>query len=139
MLRRLDQDIIIQAAAPADYRPADPSSQKIKKREGQPLTLQLVETPDVAAAVGSRKRPGQVLVVFAAETERVVEHAREKLLRKAADLVVANDITQPGAGFNVDTNLVTFITAETAEALPLLSKHDVADALLTRVAALRRG
>ena len=132
-----EMDIIIQAAAPADYRPETVADQKIKKAGGETLVLRLVENPDVAAAVGQAKRPGQTLVGFAAETERVGEHAAAKLAKKRLDLIVANDVTREGAGFNVDTNIVTLITAEGAESLPLMSKREVAERILDKVIALR--
>ena len=130
------QDIIIQAAAPADYRPAAPSVQKIKKREGQGLTLELVENPDIAKAVGLRKRPGQVLVGFAAETQQVLENARHKLESKRLDMIVANDVTAEGAGFGTDTNIVTLVTRENTQALPLMSKREAADRILDAARAL---
>ncbi|GHU75934.1 phosphopantothenoylcysteine decarboxylase [Clostridia bacterium] len=136
MQRMSSADVVIQAAAPCDYRAAEPSAHKIKKRDGRPMTLELQENPDVAAAVGARRKPGQVLVVFAAETDNVIENGREKLARKNADLLVANDVTRQGAGFDVETNIVTFLTKDTAESLPMMSKHDVADLLLDRVVKL---
>lgn len=138
-LRASEQDIIIQAAAPADFKPLAVSDSKIKKQGDAGMTLELVKTPDVARAVGQMKRPGQVLVGFAAETDRLIEHARQKLSAKNLDLIVANDVTQEGAGFDVDTNIVTFLTADETEALPLLSKQEVADRLLSRVLTLRKG
>ncbi|MCR4707600.1 MAG: bifunctional phosphopantothenoylcysteine decarboxylase/phosphopantothenate--cysteine ligase CoaBC [Clostridiales bacterium] len=132
------QDVIIQAAAPGDFCLAEPFTQKIKKKKGEgELVLRLTENPDVAAAVGSRKREGQILVGFAAETEHVSGNAREKLKKKNLDLIVANDVTQPGAGFDVETNIVTLITEEGEAALPLLSKDEVADRILDRVLTLR--
>ncbi|MBR6953877.1 MAG: bifunctional phosphopantothenoylcysteine decarboxylase/phosphopantothenate--cysteine ligase CoaBC [Clostridia bacterium] len=134
-----EMDVIIQAAAPADYRPETVAEQKIKKAGGEALVLRLVENPDVAAAVGRMKRPGQTLVGFAAETERLGEHAAEKLAKKRLDLIVANDVTRPGAGFNVDTNIVTLLTAEGEEALPMMTKREVAERILDRVLTLRAG
>ena len=131
-----EQDIIIQAAAPADYRAETVSGTKIKKRQGEPLTLRLVETPDVARAVGKMKRPGQVLVGFAAETDHLLEHAREKMDRKNLDMIVANDVTQPGAGFGVDTNIATLITREGMEERPLQSKRQLAEDILDRIGKL---
>lgn len=126
-------DIIIQAAAPCDFRPAEQSGGKIKKRDGQPLVLDLVENPDVAAALGMRKRDGQILVTFSAETDNVIENSREKMKRKNADLMVANDVSAEGAGFNVDTNIVTLITRDTVEAHPIMSKIEVANVILGKV------
>lgn len=130
------QDIILQAAAPADYRAEQTASSKLKKQNGQPLVLTLVENPDVAQAVGERKHPGQVLVGFAAETDDLLENAQRKLERKHLDMVVANDVTQPGAGFGVDTNIVTLITADQREALPILSKKETAERILDKVISL---
>ncbi len=132
------QDIIIQAAAPADYRPAHPADQKIKKDDGAPLMLELVENPDIAKAVGNRKQPGQILVGFAAETQNVLENAQKKLGKKNLDLIVANDVTAEGAGFGVDTNIVTLITAQSADSLPMLSKREVADRIWDKVLTLRK-
>lgn len=130
-----DADITIGAAAPADYRPAVYHDQKIKK-SGDELTLALVKNPDILATLGARKRPGQVIVAFAAETERVVEHARAKLTRKNADFVVANDVSAEGSGFGTDTNQVTFVLADMAEPLPLLTKQAVAERILDKAVAL---
>ncbi len=133
------QDIIVQAAAPADYRFANPSEQKIKKTDGTPLTLELVENPDVARQVAARKRPGQTLVGFAAETHNALPNAREKLARKGLDLIVLNDVTQEGAGFGTDTNIATLITAEGETEYPLMSKRELADIILDMALALHRG
>lgn len=131
------QDIIIQAAAPADYRFENVSPQKLKKQSGQPLTLTMVENPDVAVAVAQAKREGQTLVGFAAETGDPVPNACEKLRRKGLDMIVANDVLQPGAGFAVDTNIVTLITLAEEVQLPLMSKRSLADAVLDKVLLLR--
>ena len=132
-----EQDVLIQAAAPADYRAKEIAPQKIKKQSGAPMVLELVENPDVAAALGAAKRPGQVFVGFAAETNDVLEHARGKLARKRLDMIVANDVTRPGAGFDVDTNIVTLVTKEACDELPMMSKDEVADRILDRALALR--
>ena len=133
-----EQDLLIQAAAPADYRAKDIAPQKIKKQGGEPMTFTLVENPDVAATLGKAKRSGQVFVGFAAETNDVLAHARDKLARKNLDMIVANDVTRPGAGFDVDTNIVTLITKDGQEALPMMSKAEVAQRILDRALALRR-
>lgn len=133
-----EQDLLIQAAAPADYRAKEIAPQKIKKQGGQPMTFTLVENPDVAATLGKAKRSGQVFVGFAAETNDVLAHARDKLARKNLDMIVANDVTRPGAGFDVDTNIVTLITKDGQEALPMMSKAEVAQRILDRALALRR-
>ena len=131
------QDIIVQAAAPADYRVEHPADQKIKKQAGEQLVLTLVENPDIAKAVGERKQPGQVLVGFAAETQNVMANAQKKLQSKKLDLIVANDVTAEGAGFGVDINIVTLITAEGSDALPKMSKREVADRIWDKALTLR--
>ena len=132
------QDLLIQAAAPADYRAKEVAPQKIKKQGGEPMTFTLVENPDVAATLGKAKRRGQVFVGFAAETNDVLARAKDKLARKNLDMIVANDVTRPGAGFDVDTNIVTLITKDGQEALPMMSKAEVAQRILDRALALRR-
>ncbi len=128
-------DVVIQAAAPADFRPVSAAAGKIKKT-GAGMTLELENTTDIAAELGRRKRPGQVLVAFAAETDDVLDNARGKLDRKNADMVVANDVSRKDAGFGADTNAVTLITRDDARELPLQSKRAVADGILDRVAEL---
>jgi len=139
MLREVpEQDVVIQAAAVCDYRFAEQADRKIKKEDGQPLTLTLAENPDVAKAVGEIKRKGQTLVGFAAETDNVQKNAVSKLKKKHLDMIVANDVTAPGAGFNVDTNIATLITADGTEAMPLQSKRQLADAILDRILIMRK-
>lgn len=138
LARAAKQDVVIQAAAPADYRPAHPSAQKIKKQAGEGITLELVENPDIAAAVGAAKRPGQTLVGFAAETEHLLDNARRKLDKKNLDMIVANDVSQPGAGFNVDTNMATLLTREGVVECPLQSKRDLAERILDEIVTLRQ-
>jgi phosphopantothenoylcysteine decarboxylase / phosphopantothenate---cysteine ligase len=128
-------DAAIMAAAPADYRPKQVITEKIK-RDGGELSIELVENPDIAAGLGARKQEGQQLVVFALESENGLEHARGKLARKRGDLVVLNNVGEEGAGFEVDTNVVTLIDAEgQVEKLPKMSKAEVADRILDWVAA----
>jgi len=131
------QDVIVQAAAPADYRVEHVAEQKIKKQSGEPFTLTLVENPDIAKAVGQRKREGQILVGFAAETQNVLDNAQGKLIKKNLDLIVANDVTAEGAGFGVDTNIVTLITENNITPLPKMSKREVADCILDRILELK--
>ena len=129
-------DAAILAAAPADYRVAQIAEHKIK-RSGDALAIDLVENPDIAAGLGARKQ-GRTLVIFAMETEKGVQRAREKLARKGGDLVVLNMLRDEGAGFGVDTNRVTFIdTAGGEEVLPLMSKLALADRILDWVRAHR--
>ncbi len=128
-------DVVIKAAAVADYRPVDRSVQKMKKT-AEKLTLKLEKNPDILAEIGQQK-DGRILVGFAAETERLLAHAAEKLKKKNLDLIVANDITREGAGFNVDTNVVRLLYADgRVEELDLMSKVQVAQQLLDRVAVL---
>lgn len=132
------QDVVIQAAAPADYRFAVTYPQKHKKaHDGQPFTVELVENPDIAAALGERKHDGQTLVGFAAETDNLLENARRKLVRKNLDLIVLNDVSQPGAGFNVDTNIATLITPDSQTEYPLRTKRQLADDILDKILQIR--
>ena len=128
--------VVIQAAAPADFRPKNVSDRKIKKT-GESMTLELEATTDIAAELGRRKQPGQILVAFAAETNDVMDNARGTLAKKNADLIVANDVSRSDAGFGVDTNVITLITAEDVRALEKMSKRAAADAILSRVRELR--
>ena len=132
------QDVIIQAAAVSDYRVETKSSTKIKKEAGKNLTLTLVENPDVSKAVGGMKKDGQILVGFAAETDHVLDNAKAKLKKKNLDMIVANDVTKPGAGFNVDTNIATLITQEGTDEQPMQTKRQLADIILDRVLQLRK-
>ena len=132
------QDIIIQAAAVCDYRVERKQNTKIKKAEGKPLTLTLTENPDIALEVGKNRREGQTLVGFAAETDHVIQNAADKLKKKNLDMIVANDVTAPGAGFNTDTNIATLITRDATEELPLQTKRLLADRILDRVLELRK-
>ena len=115
----------------SDYRPTDVAPQKLKKGDGEQV-LRLVANPDLLVATRG-VNPRCVRVGFAAETERLREHAREKLARKGLAFIVANDVSQSDAGFAVDTNRVVIITADGDESLPLMDKHDVAHAVLDRV------
>jgi phosphopantothenoylcysteine decarboxylase/phosphopantothenate--cysteine ligase len=132
-------DVVIMAAAVADYAPEHPADQKVAK-SGDTLTLVLKRTPDILADLGTRRLAGgpqPLLVGFAAETADVIARASDKLRKKHADLIVANDVSRHDAGFDVDTNAVTLITAEGQQAVPLQSKAGVAAAILTRVEQLR--
>jgi phosphopantothenoylcysteine decarboxylase / phosphopantothenate---cysteine ligase len=133
-------DVLVMAAAPADYRPADVSTSKLKKT-GAARSIALTENSDILASTRSARRQGAVVVGFALETDDVVANARRKLDAKALDLIVLNDAKEPGAGFAVDTNRVTILTRgiDEPERLPLLTKHEVGDAILDRVEALLRG
>ena len=126
------QDIVIQAAAVADYRPARISRTKIKKKAGEPMTLTLTENPDIAKTIGAIKKEHQIFIGFAAETDHVIKNAEAKLSAKKLDMIVANDVTRPGAGFGTDTNIATLITAGAKEDLPIMSKRRLADIILDR-------
>jgi phosphopantothenoylcysteine decarboxylase / phosphopantothenate---cysteine ligase len=138
MTRAEGADVVIMAAAVADYAPASPAAQKVSKVDDR-LTLVLTRTPDILGELGARRAAtgrGPVLVGFAAETEEVVARGRAKREHKQVDLIVANDVSRADAGFDVDTNAVTIIGPRDAEALPLQSKAGIAAEILNRVAAL---
>lgn len=124
-----EQDIIIKAAAVADYRPADVSDEKMKKKDDS-LSLALERTEDILAFLGAHRREGQFLCGFSMETEHMIENSRAKLEKKNIDMIVANNLKQKGAGFGTDTNVVTLLTREETVELPMMSKEEVADALL---------
>ena len=128
-------DIIIKAAAVADYRPAEVADNKIKKADGD-LAIPLARTQDILAELGRRKRPGQFLCGFSMETENMLENSRKKLAAKNLDLIAANNVKVAGAGFGVDTNVLTLIAADAEIELPLLTKDAAAHALLDEI--LRR-
>jgi phosphopantothenoylcysteine decarboxylase / phosphopantothenate---cysteine ligase len=130
-------DVIVMAAAVADFRPVTIAAEKIKKAEGAPQIV-LEATPDILAGLGARKRPGQTLVGFAAETTELHAHAAEKLARKGADLIVANDVSAPNVGFEHDTNAVVILRADGSMTdIPLSDKREVARAVLDAALAMR--
>jgi phosphopantothenoylcysteine decarboxylase/phosphopantothenate--cysteine ligase len=128
--------LVIKAAAVADYRPVAVSAQKLK-RTG-PLTLELAPTEDILAEVVRRRRPGQLIVGFAAETENRMENGRAKLLAKGVDAIVVNDVAGEGVGIDSDTNAATFLTRATAVELPQMPKRQLADRIFDEILALRR-
>lgn len=135
--RGADANVIIMAAAVADYRPAAPQARKLKRGQER-LTLELEPTPDILAELG-RDKGRRTLVGFAAETTGLAENARAKLARKGADMIVANDVTQEGAGFDADTNIVTLFLRDGREIpLPMLSKFDVANHILDYLIEIRK-
>jgi phosphopantothenoylcysteine decarboxylase/phosphopantothenate--cysteine ligase len=134
--RAREMDVVVMAAAVADFRPKEPPTRKLKKHEGIPEIV-LEPTHDFLVDLGRDKPAGQVLVGFAAETDDLVGNATDKLHSKHLDLIVGNDISQPDAGFEVDTNRAVIIDADGGvEALPLLAKIDLAEVILDRVSAL---
>ena len=125
-----EQDIIIKAAAVADYRPAVTADEKLKKKDDE-MNLVLERTEDILAWLGAHRRPGQFLCGFSMETEHMLENSRAQLEKKKIDMIVANNLKQTGAGFGTDTNVVTLLTKEDTLTLPIMSKEEVADRLLT--------
>ncbi|MDE7018760.1 MAG: bifunctional phosphopantothenoylcysteine decarboxylase/phosphopantothenate--cysteine ligase CoaBC [Lachnospiraceae bacterium] len=131
-----EQDIIIKAAAVADYRPKFVADEKVKKKDDD-MTLILDRTEDILGYLGAHKREGQFLCGFSMETENMLENSRKKLEKKHLDLIIANNLRQEGAGFGTDTNIVTFLSKEQEQELPIMSKEDVADKLLDHIMCLR--
>lgn len=126
-----DSDIVFMAAAVADYTPVSTSAQKIKKQSGN-ISLEMKRTKDILKEMGSRKK-GQFICGFSMETENLIENSRAKLKNKNADMIIANSLTTAGAGFGSDTNVVTIITDDNAESLPMMSKSDVAGSIIDHV------
>lgn len=131
-----DTDVLVMAAAVADYRPASVSDQKIKKKDGD-MSIPLARTPDILGTIGPQKTT-QFLCGFSMETQNMLENSTAKLEKKHLDMVVANNLKVAGAGFGVDTNVVTFITPDGARELPLMSKDAVAHAILDEILARRQ-
>ena len=127
-----EQDAVIKAAAVADYRPAEVSREKMKKKDGE-LTLLLERTDDILAYLGQHRREGQFLCGFSMETENLVENSRAKLVKKNLDMVAANSLKEEGAGFGTDTNVVTLITRNEEIRLDKMTKDQVADRILTKI------
>ena len=124
-----EQDIIIKAAAVADYRPRVTADEKLKKKDEE-LSVELERTEDILAWLGAHRRAGQILCGFSMETEHLLENSRAKLEKKKIDMIVANNLRQDGAGFGTDTNVVTILTKNDTVELPIMSKEEVADRLL---------
>ncbi len=131
-----EQDIIIKAAAVADYRPRHVADQKVKKKDGD-MNIDLERTEDILGFLGAHKAAGQFLCGFSMETENMIENSRVKLERKNLDLIVANSLRQEGAGFGTDTNVVTLLSKEDTIQLPIMSKEDVANELLDYIMTKR--
>jgi phosphopantothenoylcysteine decarboxylase/phosphopantothenate--cysteine ligase len=137
VLSRLDAaTIVIKAAAVADYRPRIRAEQKMK-RSG-PLVLEFEPTEDILAEVVRKKKPGTLVVGFAAETQDPLQHGRAKLTRKGADAIVLNDVSRAGVGFDSDNNAATFLTEQTAIEFPEMTKRELADRILDETVSLRR-
>ena len=133
-----EQDIIIKAAAVADYRPAKVSNEKVKKSEGQ-MSIDLERTDDILKYLGEHKKKGQFLCGFSMETQNVIENSRAKLVKKNLDMVAANNVKVEGAGFQGDTNVLTLITREEEISLPLMTKEGAAGRLLDKILAMTAG
>lgn len=127
-----EQDIIVKAAAVADYRPATVGTEKIKKSDGD-LSIALERTDDILGWLGQNRRDGQFLCGFSMETQNMLENSRAKLAKKHIDMIVANNLKVEGAGFGTDTNVVTLITRDSETELPIMAKEEVADCLLTEI------
>ena len=125
-------DVIIKAAAVADYRPASVSDNKIKKTDGD-MSIPLERTTDILKTLGENKKPGQFLCGFSMETENMIENSRAKLAKKNLNMIAANNVKVDGAGFGVDTNILTLITEDDQKQLPIMSKDEAANALLDEI------
>ena len=130
-------DFIFKAAAVADYTPASYADNKMKKKDGD-LSIPLKRTQDILKYLGEHRIPGQVICGFSMETENMLENSRAKLTKKNVDMICANNLKQSGAGFGVDTNIITLITRDDVTELPLLSKEEAANAILNRAMELNR-
>lgn len=133
-----EQDVIIKAAAVADYRPKTVGTEKMKKKEGD-LTIGLERTDDILGYLGAHKKAGQFLCGFSMETQNMLENSRAKLDRKNLDMIIANNLKVDGAGFGTDTNVVTIITRDRETELEMMTKEDVADRLLTEICSRGNG
>lgn len=132
-----EQDIIIKAAAVADYRPATVASEKVKKSDNA-LSIALERTDDILKYLGEHKKDSQFLCGFSMETEHMLENSRAKLVKKNLDMIAANNLKVKGAGFGTDTNIITLITPDGVTELPLMSKEAAADAILDQILSIRR-
>ena len=132
-------DALVMAAAPSDFRPSNPASNKIKKESGAPV-IELEAADDILASTIDARKKGAVVVGFALETENLIANAKSKLEKKRLDMIVANDATEEGAGFHTDTNRVTFLTPDgKREALPLIKKIELAEVILDRIETMLNG
>ena len=136
--RSHDMDIIIKAAAVADYRPCNVADEKIKKKEGDVMSIPLERTDDILKYLGEHKEPHQFLCGFSMETQNMLENSKKKLMKKNLDMIVANNLKEQGAGFETDTNIVTMITQNEVFELELMSKEEVAFHLLDKILELRK-
>ena len=133
--RSKDMDVIIKAAAVADYRPRHTAEEKVKKTDGQ-MEIELERTDDILAFLGEHKREGQFLCGFSMETENMIENSRKKLVKKNLDMIAANNLKVQGAGFETDTNIITLIGKDFTEELPLMAKEKAASCIIDKILAL---
>ena len=131
-------DVVVKAAAVADYRPKNTSDEKIKKTDGQDMSIPLERTTDILQYLGQRKKPGQYLCGFSMETQNMIENSKAKLKKKNVDMIVANNLKQAGAGFQTDTNIVTLITETKEKQLELLPKEEVAGCIWDEILQQRK-
>ena len=135
--RAPEQDFIIKAAAVGDYRPAQTADEKLKKGDGE-MNIELTRNPDILAALGKDKKPGQLLCGFAMETQNLLDNAESKLRRKNCDMLVANSLRDKGAGFGTDTNVATLLFKDGhRETPPMMSKEALADLILDRLLSMK--
>ena len=138
VISRLDKiDILIKAAAVADYRPINVSENKIKKKDNN-LTITLEKTEDILQYCGTHKKENQFICGFSMETENMIENSKKKLIEKNVDMIACNNLKQKGAGFGVDTNIITIITKDNINELPLLSKNEAANKLLDEIMKIKK-
>ena len=136
--RSAEMDIIIKAAAVADYRPCNVADEKIKKKDDDAMSIPLERTDDILKYLGEHKKAGQFLCGFSMETQNMLENSKKKLQKKNLDMIVANNLKMQGAGFETDTNIVTMITEDQVFELELMSKEDVAFRLLDKILELKK-
>ena len=135
--RLRDATVFVGAAAVADYAPANVADAKIKKDGRETMMLELKKTPDILAEVAANRHDGLIVVGFAAETNNVIDYARSKLEKKKLDIVVANDVSKPGAGFNADTNIISILTADSADDFSIMPKREAADRVCDAIKRFR--
>ena len=134
VIKRADEhDIIIKAAAVADYTPENTADEKIKKKDGGEMSIPLKRTKDILKTLGENKKENQFICGFSMETQNMLENSKKKLEKKNVDMIVANNLKVAGAGFGTDTNIVTLITKDEVRKLPQMSKEDVAAAILDEI------
>ena len=132
-----DADYVFKAAAVSDYTPAQTYDEKVKKKDGD-MSIPLKRTPDILMELGQRKKEGQFLCGFSMETQDLIKNSSVKLKKKNADMIIANNLKDEGSGFRTDTNMITLITEEGTRQLPLMSKFEVACAIIDEVLEMQK-